>query len=206
MFVHVSIHKKSQRVMFVHVSIHKKSQKVMFSMCLFTRNLKGLCFPCVYSQEISKGYVCPCVYSQEISKGYVFHVSIHKKSQRVMFVHVSIHKKSQKVMFSMCLFLKILYPFELLSSCARGFLKYNHYDKSKQINSRISLKDCNVRQVMHDLNTLLGKNVNKAYENPPEGDKEINKLCNKITDGIYEACKKNTTKKGQKYIKCTYKR
>ena len=92
---------------------------------------------------------------------------------------------------------KISYPFQLLAGCTRGFLNYDHYDRSKDIKTRISLKDCDVRRVIQNLNEL-GNNINISYKNPPTCERDINKLCTEVTDGIYEACRRNKRKRTKK--------
>ena len=88
---------------------------------------------------------------------------------------------------------KIIYPYPLLASCANGFLGYDHYDKSKSIKRKIHLRNCDLRNTIADL-TVLGNSINYTYEIPPTTETGLNKLCADITEGIYNACKRNKKK------------
>ena len=44
--------------------------------------------------------------------------------------------------------------------------------------------------MIEDLNKL-GNDINKSQESPPRCNAEVIKLCNELTDGIYNICRKN---------------
>ena len=81
-------------------------------------------------------------------------------------------------------------PLRLLDECARGFFSYDHYDINKRLRRPIKIENINNTNLQNDLERLATE-INSEMNNPPDTP-NINELCYKITDGIYNACKRNS--------------
>ena len=82
------------------------------------------------------------------------------------------------------------FPLPLLESCAAGLFSYKHYDINRKIPKTVRMENCNLVNLMKDLETL-GNELLLEHGNEIETKQEMECLNRKITKGIYEACLKN---------------
>ena len=80
----------------------------------------------------------------------------------------------------------------MLDEYAQGFFSNDHYDINKRLRKAIKIENINNTNLQNDLEILatqLNTEINStAY--PPNN----NELCYKLTEGIYDVCKKYYTK------------
>ena len=81
-------------------------------------------------------------------------------------------------------------PLPLIESSAAGFLSYKHYDINRKIPRTVKLENCNLVNLMNDLETL-GNELLLEFGNEIETKQEMECLNQKITEGIYQACRRN---------------
>ena len=81
------------------------------------------------------------------------------------------------------------YKIDTINDCLSDLLSYEHYDVNKILNPAMKVEKCNLVNLVKDLEEL-GRELNEdnhAYDNL----ELINEMCSKITNGIYNACRKN---------------
>ena len=84
-------------------------------------------------------------------------------------------------------------PLELLEECSTHFLSYQHYDINNKLRRSIKMEQCNLVNLVNDLDTL-GKTLQEEFTEPLDTIEKVENLNRKITDGIYEACIRNRRK------------
>ena len=84
-------------------------------------------------------------------------------------------------------------PLDLIDSCASKFLSYDHYDINRKLRRPIKLENCNLLNLVTDLERL-GNKLLQEFDGPIDSKTEVENLNSRITDGIYEACQRNRRK------------
>ena len=74
---------------------------------------------------------------------------------------------------------------DLIESCA----SYNHYDVNRNLCRPIKLENCNLPNLVTDLERL-GNELLQEYDGPIDSKAEVETLNTRITDGIYEPCRR----------------
>ena len=85
-------------------------------------------------------------------------------------------------------------PLELIESCASKFLSYEHYDVSRKLRQPVRLENCDLLNLVTDLERL-GNELLLEYDGDIDTKSEVETLNTRLTDGIYEACRRNRRKK-----------